>query len=240
MATRHRPFTAEKRQAELSGSTPGTTNDDLLQAFNDLSQNVRDMAERITAKLEATATATAPPAQAAPAPAETAVTDPKLDQIKQEIAALKAANPEEDEIPLAREELGIVVEATDSAANDIMNVSEELQNTADKIRDEIENGNPDGVEQHCASLEEASTNLLMACSFQDLTGQRINKVVNTLSHLEHLIDGLFEALEISRGTAEGGLHAFADDDERPDTDLLHGPQNEGEGISQAEIDAMFD
>jgi len=163
-----------------------------------------------------------------------------LDKITQAVAALKAANPDDDEIPLARKELQTVVEATDTAANEIMTLSEDIQSAADKIRDDISAGNTGTIESHCGVMDEAVTNLLMACGFQDLTGQRINKVVNALSHLEQQIDGLFETLGISKGTGEGGLHAFASGDQRPDTDLLHGPQDEGEGISQADIDAMFD
>ncbi len=111
---------------------------------------------------------------------------------------------------------------------------------ADKIRDDVSKGKTDNVEAHCAVMDEAATNLLMACGFQDLTGQRIGKVVNALIHLEGQIDDLFETLGISQGTGEGGLHAFAPDDKRPDTNLLHGPLDEGEGMSQAEIDALFD
>ena len=156
------------------------------------------------------------------------------------MAALKAADPDDDEIPLARQELKTVGEATATAANEIMNLSEPIQAAADKIRDDVAKGKTDTVEAHCDVIDEAATNLLMACGFQDLTGQRINKVVSALTHLEGQIDGLFETLGISQGTGEGGLHAFAPDDKRPDTDLLHGPQDKGEGISQAAIDAMFD
>jgi chemotaxis regulatin CheY-phosphate phosphatase CheZ len=233
MTKRPRPFTAETRSAELSGASRTITNDDLLEAFNDLSNYVKEATHRLeTVTAEA---ATVPPAfQAPPAPSA------DLEKIKREVAALKAADPDDDEIPLARQELKTVVEATDTAANEIMNLSENIQAAADKIRGDVAKGNTDTVEAHCEVIDEAATNLLMACGFQDLTGQRINKVVNALTHLEGQIDGLFETLGISQGTGEGGLHAFAPDDKRPDTDLLHGPQDEGEGISQAEIDAMFD
>jgi len=227
MTKRPRPFTAETRSAELSGASRTITNDDLLEAFNDLSNYVKEATHRLeTVTAEA---ATVPPAPGA-----------DLEKITREVAALKAADPDDDEIPLARQELKTVVEATDTAANEIMNLSETIQDAADKIRDDVAKGKTDTVEAHCDVIDEAATNLLMACGFQDLTGQRINKVVNALTHLEGQIDGLFETLGISQGTGEGGLHAFAPDDKRPDTDLLHGPQNEGEGISQAEIDAMFD
>ncbi len=45
---------------------------------------------------------------------------------------------------------------------------------------------------------------------------------------------------LAEGTGEGGLDTTTADDQRPDTDLLQGPQDEGEGNSQAEIDALFD
>ncbi len=218
MTRRPRPFTAETRSAELSGASRTISNDDLLEAFNDLSHHVKEATRRL----------------------ETATAEAGLEKITREVAALKAADPDDDEIPLARRELETVVEATDTAANEIMNLSEEIQAAADNIRDEASDSNTKNIEAHCDVLDEAATNLMMACGFQDLTGQRISKVVNALTHLEGQIDGLFETLGISQGTGEGGLHAFAPDDKRPDTDLLHGPQDEGEGISQADIDAMFD
>ncbi len=220
MTKRPRPFTAETRSTELSGASRTITNVDLLDAFNDLSNYVKEATRRLeTVTAEAAA---------------------DLEKITREVAALKAADPDEEEIPLARQELATVVEATDTAANEIMNLSEEIQAAADNIRADVSDGKTDNIEAHCAIIDDAATNLLMACGFQDLTGQRINKVVNALTHLEGQIDGLFETLGITQGTGEGGLHAFAPDDKRPDTELLHGPQDEGEGISQADIDAMFD
>lgn len=143
---------------------------------------------------------------------------------------------------LARQELETVVEATDKAANEIINQTDEIQTMIDKIRDEISSGNTAKVEVHLSSLEGVATNLLMACEFQDLTGQRINKVSNTLHRLEEQIGELFLTLGIAEGTGAGGLDVTDSGDDRPDQDLLHGPQDEGASgiISQADIDAMFD
>ena len=233
MTKRPRPFTAEIRSAELSGASRTITNDDLLEAFNDLSNYVKEATRRLE-------TVTGETAAVPPAPPTSQMPAADLEKIIRKVAALKAANPDDDEIPLARQELATVVEATDTAANEIMNLSEDIQDAADKIRGDISDGKTDNVEAYCDVMDEAATNLLMACGFQDLTGQRINKVVNALTHLEGLIDDLFKTLEIAQGTGEGGLHVSAPGDKRPDNDLLHGPQDEGEGISQAEIDAMFD
>ena len=175
MTTWPRPFTAETQSAELSGASRTITNDDLLEAFNDLSNYVKEATRRLeTVTAEAAAVPPVSPASQTPAA--------NLEKITREVAALKAADPEDDEIPLARQELETVVEATDTAATEIMNLSENIQAAADKIRDDVSKGKTDNVEAHCAVMDEAATNLLMACGFQDLTGQRISKVVNALTH----------------------------------------------------------
>ena len=53
---------------------------------------------------------------------------------------------------------------------------------------------------------------------------------------------MFLTLGIAEGTGAGGLDVTDSGDERPDKDLLHGPQDEDASgsISQADIDAMFD
>ena len=107
MTKRPRPFTAETRSAELSGASRTITNDDLLEAFNDLSNYVKEATHRLeTVTAEAATVSPGPPAfQAPPAPGA------DLEKITREVAALKAADPDDDEIPLARQELKTVVEA---------------------------------------------------------------------------------------------------------------------------------
>jgi chemotaxis protein CheZ len=80
----------------------------------------------------------------------------------------------------------------------------------------------------------------MACGFQDLTGQRIKKVVNTLHYMERRVAAMVEIWGVETGTATTEIVAMAEDDVRPDKELLHGPQAKGEGVSQADIDALFD
>ncbi len=241
-----RPFTAEKRFAEISGSTGAITNNDLLDAFNELSAYVKEVLTRASLF------------ESSPDPkeeskkdietdsddAEETPDDPHADlsRLTGEVAALKSANPNEGKLLLARQELETVVEATDKAANEIMNQSDEIQTVIDKIRVEVSSGNTANVEVHLSSLEEVATNLLMACEFQDLTGQRINMVSNTIHRFEEQIGDLFLTLGIAKGTGAGGLDVTDSGDERPDKDLLHGPQDEGAdgSISQADIDAMFD
>jgi chemotaxis protein CheZ len=78
-----------------------------------------------------------------------------------------------------------------------------------------------------------------ACNFQDLTGQRITKVVATLKFIETHIVRMMEIW--------GGLDAFKDIEaekiaERTgDAALLNGPKVDGEvgHASQDDIDSLF-
>ena len=65
-----------------------------------------------------------------------------------------------------------------------------------------------------------------ACSFQDITGQRISKVVKSVTDVEDRLNALIEVKP--------------DKEKTEDEKLLHGPALEGEGISQDEIDKLFD
>ena len=225
-----RPFTSERTRAGGAGAGDGVTNKDLLQTLNDLSATLREVMDGASGKDETSVNLQVESGQAPTG----------RDPVREKVAKLKSADPDTDKMLLVRQELETVVKSTDTAANEIMNLSEELQVVAEKIRQGQSSGGAANIDDHLSLLEEISTNLLMACEFQDLTGQRINMVANTLLGLEDQIDDLFRAMDISEGTGEGGLDATTADDQRPDTDLLHGPQDEGEGISQAEIDALFD
>ena len=73
--------------------------------------------------------------------------------------------------------------------------------------------------------------IVEACSFQDVTGQRISKVVNTLAFIDDRLDTLLEAFD-------GVPDSVSDEDDGSDP-LLNGPQLDGEGISQNDVDSMF-
>ena len=50
----------------------------------------------------------------------------------------------------------------------------------------------------CDEVENLTTNIYMACSFQDLTGQRTQKVVQVLRYLENRINAMIEIWGIGR------------------------------------------
>jgi len=84
------------------------------------------------------------------------------------------------------------------------------------------------------------TNIFEASNFQDITGQRINKVVKTLKHIEAKIDALVEAMGEEADGAQGTKAPATDMSEPADDEtLLNGPQLPEAAIDQDEIDRLL-
>lgn len=153
-------------------------------------------------------------------------------QTRREIAAIKPEGTGADRISSATEELDFVVRSTERATADILSAAERIQAMSGEFKAK---GAEDAL---CDELENQATNLMIACSFQDLTGQRMNKVVNTLRYLEQRVGAMIQIWGI---TSEEAAAAASHDpiDKRPDAHLLNGPQREGEGVNQDDIDRML-
>ena len=83
-----------------------------------------------------------------------------------------------------------------------------------------------------AAVAEAEiTKVFEACSFQDITGQRITKVVKTLKKIDEKITALLAVL----GTKAPGYDEVKEEEET----FLAGPQLPGKGISQTDIDKLL-
>ena len=76
-----------------------------------------------------------------------------------------------------------------------------------------------------------------ACNFQDITGQRITKIVNTFKFVEARINSM---IEIWGADAIASVEPKVTDDGDPDAALLNGPQLGDGGINQDDIDKLFE
>lgn len=139
------------------------------------------------------------------------------------IAELRPNEMKFRRLPNAMNQIGMIMETTESAANQIMAAVDEILALDDALTPEDYRAN---VQTRCLSVIEA-------CSFQDLTGQRITKVVETLMTLEDKLAGLALVLGES-GEAEAPEEAL-----EGDALLLNGPAMPGEGVDQDEIDKLF-
>jgi chemotaxis protein CheZ len=143
-----------------------------------------------------------------------------IEQARSEIAALRVEDISASHIPSATDELDAIVEHTAEATNRILEVCEVL----DRLAEGPESDPPD-------ALQHATMRIYEACSFQDITGQRIAKVVTTLK----LID---ERLTKIVGKPVPGV-AAAPPSATPGQPLLHGPQLPANAMQQGDIDALL-
>ncbi len=158
------------------------------------------------------------------------------DYIEDARAEISSLSPDHDDsagIPRAGQELDAIVEATESATDTIMQAAEDLMSFDSDDFDEYKN-----------HINTEVMKIFEACSFQDITGQRISKVVKTLNHVEDRVGKLIAILGINSAaaaTANGDkpiLDSEADDFDS--SDLLNGPALAGEGIDQGEVDSLLD
>lgn len=163
-----------------------------------------------------------------------------IDRTKRELSALHYEGPAAARFEAAGNELDAVVKATEGATESILEAAERIEQIAGNLsaaaKDDTERGQTDEIAEQVVSIFEA-------CNFQDITGQRITKVVGALKFIEERVAGM---MEIWGGA--NGLAAFAPEpempDETPETDessLLNGPAlEEADGhASQDDIDALF-
>lgn len=153
----------------------------------------------------------------------------RIEGLRSEIAKVRADDITENRIPEMGRELSAIVKSTEGATNTIMESAEAVlaADTSD-----------------AAAYQELVSEKMMAifeaCSFQDLTGQRVNKIVETVEIIEERINLLCNMLDME---ALGGLppteEKLSAKEQRKKDLILHGPQDDGDGVSQSDIDNMF-
>jgi chemotaxis protein CheZ len=147
-----------------------------------------------------------------------------------ELSAIRPDSIRDEEIPTANSELDAIVLATEAATDVFLDVAEKLETMAENL------GGDDGE-----TLNELTTRMYEASNFQDITGQRISKVVSTLGFIEAKVERLSRIIEGHDVADEDALSMedLMPQDERPDADLLHGPDMPEAANNQDDIDALL-
>jgi chemotaxis protein CheZ len=159
-----------------------------------------------------------------------------INRTKGEIATLHAKSFNGEEMAKVNGELGAVVGGTEQATQQILEAAEAIDNAASALGKVT---SPDQQKILSEDIQERVVAIFEACNFQDLTGQRISKVMTTMKFIEQHI---LEMMEIWGGVDAIKAHAPPIVDERVgDARLLNGPKAIGEDghASQNDIDAMF-
>jgi chemotaxis protein CheZ len=208
--------------AQMRGGTPDhhEINIDLLEAYR------REIAEVMQLKTELESIRTA------------------IDETKVEIATLHVGRPAQVGIGQITGEIGAIVQQTELAANTILNSAERIENQMSAIIAYIDDRSI--AERHVSDVMMEVSQLYEACNFQDLTGQRLSRVIDTFSFIEQRIDKMLHIW--------GGLSAIdhllkSEADAKREAELAigdqalaNGPQLTGTAghVGQLEIDALFD
>lgn len=160
-----------------------------------------------------------------------------IQRTKLEIAQIKLDSDAGSHFDRASNELDAIVEQTETATGDILSAAEKIQEIAWSMREV-------GVEEEiCEALDGLTTTIYTACSFQDLTGQRTQKVVHVLRYLEHRIDSMISIWGMDEEEVKSTSESMPDNgpvlDQRPDAHLLNGPALAGQGVDQLRVDDLM-
>src|ERR1700722_14477628 len=160
-----------------------------------------------------------------------------ISRTKREIAVLHGNSFNGEEMAKVNGELGAVVGGTEEATQQILEAAEAIDNAATAL------SRPTSPEQQkllSEEIQERVVSIFGACNFQDLTGQRIKKVMTTMKFIENHITVM---MDIWGGVDAIKAHAPPIVDTREgDAKFLNGPKSEGDvgHASQDDIDAVFD
>jgi len=146
---------------------------------------------------------------------------------KREIASLRVDDINASHIPTATDELDAVIEHTATATNEILDVCETLEGLQSRVP--AEEG---------AVLADAVTRIYEACSFQDITGQRIAKVVTALKAIETRVAAV-TARFVGAVPPLAAEEPSAADQRTEGQRLANGPQLPMAASSQADIDRLL-
>jgi len=158
-----------------------------------------------------------------------------IDRTKHEIATLHVTGFHGDESRVTHQ-LDAVVAGTEQATQTILNMVEDIDQFATTLIETAQNEDERSLGR---AIQDRVVHVFEACNFQDITGQRISKVVNTWKFIETHVARMMEIW--------GGVIAFKDlipeakPERQGDAKLLNGPKLDGDAghVSQDDIDALF-
>ena len=132
-----------------------------------------------------------------------------------------AAGIANTKVPDASAHLQDVLKSTEEATHTILDCATAIEGIGSGLADETAKN----------ELSNHVTRIYEACNFQDITGQRIKKVLKSLSALEENVKGLISTAKIEGIVQDEPVDEMAS--------LLNGPQLSGAAPTQDDIDKLF-
>ena len=144
---------------------------------------------------------------------------------RDEIAHLRPNDIRESRLPGAGAELEALIADTERATETIMSEAEALMISE-----------TDDLDAYKMEVSDAMTKIIEACSFQDLTGQRVSKVVSSLKHIEERVARFAQTMGVNDAEATASEKA---EEERKAKLHLNGPAIGGPEVDQSNIDDLL-
>jgi chemotaxis protein CheZ len=159
-----------------------------------------------------------------------------IDDTKQEIATLHVTGFQGPQMLRVTDELDAIVGGTESATDNILSAAEEIDQCANTLSALAKTEQEQNLVR---DIRERIVQVFESCNFQDLTGQRISKVVAALKFIEtHIIKmmDIWGGIEVLKDFTPEGIA-----ERSGDAKLLNGPKldNDAGHASQDDIDALF-
>lgn len=152
----------------------------------------------------------------------------RIQRTMREVATIRHPLMDDDRVQSAVDELGAIVAATELATEQILSAAESIEGELEQAPES------DGK----AAAIEAVTSIYEACNFQDITGQRITKVMTLLRDVDERLMAIIEHVGADRFAAEAPAPRRPTDTV-DDEALLNGPAKAGSGLQQDSIDSLF-
>jgi chemotaxis protein CheZ len=165
-----------------------------------------------------------------------------ISETKRHVVSLHTGNLRSVTVNHASGELGAVVMDTEGATNNILAAAERIEIMAGVIQSET---TKEGMKKRAGEIAGMVMTIYEACNFQDLTGQRISRVCETLSFVESRVAKMAEiwgGLDSLSAIMTSELEALKEEHSALGTHALAaGPAMVGaEGhVGQDDIDALF-
>jgi chemotaxis protein CheZ len=145
-----------------------------------------------------------------------------IQRTQSELSRIPPRELTESVLPEADGDLHEVVRSTENATQTILDSAERIMSASAA-----------DVDAYRQVVDEAVVSIFEACCFQDLTGQRIRRVVETLDYVNRHVAYVTDVIN---GADRKGMTMPTRDGD----DLLSGPQTGGDAISQIDADSLFE
>lgn len=236
-----RPYRIERVGREETPAPAGSSTT-LLTHFDRIHQELADLKDLI-ARLEERAVEGSAPQSGVTLLAGVETIQDAIKKTRGELGALNPQNPKKAQFHRATDELDAVVSDTEGATDSILATAEHIEALAARL---LKSASLESVERDMVEeIRDHTIRIFESCNFQDITGQRISKVVGLMHFIE---TRLATMADIWRSF--GALTEPLDTDDIPENDsfsrtssgvAMHGPVLNGDVdvVSQDDIDSLF-